>query len=399
MNKQALYDFMFLKAGLLAEGAYFSPEILETLKAAGKITDGTGLFKYHNQDYAPNEFLLSYAGEIYRIEVRQKDSAEHTSFSVTQVDNAFFLFDRLTGCTYPVAFPDLPSFEGTCTSSGKPIREIIRPMGPDFVRTDPDLRCEFASREERCRFCKATYVERLNIKNISDIVEAFQQAKLEMDIVGVFMSTGAFSNAPRTQFFADVIRIIRKELPSQQIVFALAPQVDRGNLNMLFESSNGNLILSFNLEAYDSRRWDANSPLCMGLGKTRRGRDFYFQAYNLALNIGGPGSVKSNFVLGLESLESLAEGVNRLAAMGVFSTGTIFYPTPGSFWQKLMDTEPSFSPTVREFANHRSRREFAIQAYLILAEAALKHGLPLSWNRESRISGLEWQARDYLLKT
>ncbi len=397
MNKQSLYDFMLLKAGLLAEGAYFSPEILESLKVKGKVTDGTGLFKYHNQEYAPNEFLLAYEGDTYRIEVRQKSSEAHTCFSVCQDGEAFTLHDRLTGLSIPIQFPDLPAFEKASTGSGRRIREIIRSMGPDFLRTDPDLRCEFATREERCRFCKATYVEKMNVKNTADISDAIRQAKLEMSISGVFMSTGAFSDTVRTQFFDRVIRLIREELPSQQIVFALAPQVDQANLKMLFDASRGNLILSFNLEAYDDRRWDASSPFCMGLGKTRRGKDFYYRAYDLSLKLGGHGSVKSNFVLGLESLESLSEGVNKLADMGVFSTGTIFFPTPGSFWQKQMDADPGFTPTVDDFKGYRSRREFAVQAYLILAQAAIRRGLPLSWNRASRISGLEWQARDYLM--
>jgi len=396
MDQKKLYDFMLIKAGLLAEGIYFPDELLNKLREEQKVTEGTGLFRYGDQKIAPNEIRIITGEKAYRVEVRQKNNPELTNFSINQEGDTIRLEDKLSGLSFPVDFPSLPSYMNEVTTSGKPMRNVMKPMGPDFLRLYPDMRCDYAQGEDRCNFCGGTY--QFNVQDITDILETLQQAKQEMAINGVFMSTGAFTDKERTEFYSEVLNALRSELSDAQIVFALAPQTNKEHVEMLYKAGSPNIMLSYNMEAFDKNRWDSEFDLCLGIGKAKTGREFYFEAYDIAVDIGGRGNHKSNFVIGLENIDSLKQGADYLAQRGIFSSGTVYYPTPGSIWETRMKNEPDFFPLVQEFRDATSRRVFIVDSYLTIGNSAIDQGLNVPWTKESRISGLEWQAREYLLK-
>jgi hypothetical protein len=103
-ESKKLYDFMLIKAGLLAEGIYFSDELLSKLRKEQKVTEGTGLFRYGDQKTAPNEISLIIGEEAHRVEVRQKNNHELTNFSINQEGDAIRLEDKLSGSSFQVDF-------------------------------------------------------------------------------------------------------------------------------------------------------------------------------------------------------------------------------------------------------------------------------------------------------
>lgn len=387
-------DVLLLKAGLLAEGIYFSEEIFDKLSFEGKLTEGTGLFRYDDRKETPNELLLSMNNHHLPVEIRQRNDSSQTNFAIREDNDKYYLDDVLTNQSFVVDFPRKHEYARKKTSSGRPMEEIIRTMGTGYIRLYPDMRCDFAPLSKRCTFCGGNY--KINVKGIGEIVESIAEVKNDFPLEGVFMSTGAFSDKERIDFYIDVLAGIRSVTKDSEIVFALAPLLNRDAVESLYTSAEGKTMFSYNMESFDPQRWDINNPYCLGEGKSNLGREHYFSAYDIAVDIGGRGNIKSNFVLGLDDVALLREGVYFLGEKGVFSSGTIFYPTPGSIWEKKMNEYKNYFPLVENFRDANERREFIVESYLMMMAAAMQNDLRLPWSRESRISGLEWQAFDYL---
>lgn len=396
MDRQKLYEFMLIKAGLLSEGIYFPEEILNELREKGLIMpDGTGLFRYGRKD-SPNEMIIIFKDETYRVEVRPLFNNDKSNFVLHKENGGFFIEDRLTGVKLSVQFPLLPSYMAERTKNNVLMGTVMKPMGINWLRIYPDMRCDFAQKlEARCGFCGGIYKKA--DYGLDDIEETIERAQKDMSISGIFMSTGAFKDKKRIEFYAEVIKTIRKLLPSE-IIFSLAPQINDECVRILYKAGSPNISLSYNLEVFDDSRWDTQDVNCLGIAKATLGKEFYMKAYDIAIKIGGRGNHKSNFVIGLESLDSLRNGVSNLSQIGVISSGTVYYPTPGSLWEKMMKTDKNFYPLVSEFKDSLTRRQFIVDSYIIMAQVMAAYKLKPSWDRTSRISGLEWQAYDYLNK-
>lgn len=394
MDRQKLYEFMLLKAGLLSEGIYFPEEILNELKDRGLIMPGgTGLFRYGQKD-SPNEIIITFADETHRVEVRPLFNDDKGGFILHKENEKFILEDKLTGAKLIVQFPSLPFYMTQMTKNNVIMGTVAKPMGSNWLRIYPDMRCDFAQiLEDRCSFCGGVYKKA--DYGLDDIEEVIKKAKNDMPIDGIFMSTGAFNDKERVEYYANVIKLIRNML-SSEIIFSLAPQTNDKYVKTLYDAGLPNISLSYNLEVFDDLRWSTQNDNCLGIAKANIGKDFYMEAYNLAIKIGGKGNHKSNFVIGLESIDSLKSGVDKLSQIGVVSSGTVYYPTPGSLWERKMKIDTNFYPLVSEFKAISSRRKFIVDSYIAMAQIMATYKLQPSWNKVSRISGLEWQAYDYL---
>lgn len=402
LKSKDVMDIMRIKAGILVKGVFFTDNVLSILHNENRLVRGTGLFNYNEVGgskirllgVAPGEIILLIHGIDVRIEVRSRLEMNNTPYKIYTDNGNFFLEDSRQKVVFPVKFPELCRYFDLKTDNDQLMINVARLMGASILRIYPDMRCDFAEIESgRCKFCN-TFYGRPKIRDdqiISDILETMKRASSEVNLDGIFMSTGYFFNDQRNFFFAQLLLEIRKEFPGVNIVFSLAPQKKLENIKLLYEAGGSNLILSFNLEAYDKKLWIPGEISCFSEGKATVGRESYFLAYNHAVKIGGRGSVKSNFVLGLESLKSLGNGVKFLAEIGVSSSGTIFYPTPGAIW-----TNSGYDPRTKDFKNDPVN--FVVEAYLLIAQAIIDYNLKIGWNAESRISGLEWDAFNYLTK-
>ena len=65
-------------------------------------------------------------------------------------------------------------------------------------------------------------------------------------------------------------------------------------------------------------------------GKDRLGRDFYHRALQAAVAIYGHGHAWTNFVLGLEPLETLLAGCKHLAAQGIVPGASVLHLDEGA---------------------------------------------------------------------
>jgi len=399
MKLKKLYELMKIKAGLLADGIFIPKAILDRLISEGKTLSGTGLFKYHLANTAPNEIHIRLNKDgIMKVEVRQKNNKKETPFRVLSFNNKLYLYDGLTRARFPVYFPELPKYLSKKTKNGQIMKNVVRPMGENYLRVYPDMRCDFAMKEsERCRFCGGIYkkVDLSDRKIIEDLKETFLQASKEINVKGIFMSTGSFKDSKRIKFYASVLSLIKKNFPKREIIFSLAPQINKEFIKLLQKSAGSNLMLSYNMEAYDDSRWDINSKFCMGIAKAKQTKNFYFDSFKIATEILGKGNIKSNFIIGLESIPSLEKGIRDLSKRGVSSSGTIFYLTPGSPWYGDKKLKGYLNKKL-DFFNSAKKRDFIVKAYVLMASIIRDNNLRFPWNPQSRISGLEWDVLDYI---
>jgi hypothetical protein len=401
VSKEKFMEIMRIKAGILVRGIFFTDQVLSILYNENKLVKGTGLFNYNESGknkirslgLAPNEIILQVHDTELRVEVRSRSDSTQTPYNIYFDDGAGFCFkDCQSGDVFPVRFPDPCSYFNLTTANGQSMINVARLMGSSILRIYPDMRCDFAEVEAgRCRFCN-TFYGKPKVEGdliIKDTMESIKKAAEEINLQGIFMSTGAFFSYDKISFFSALLEEIKINFPEINIVFSLAPQKDLEKLRLLYDGGGKNLILSFNMEVYDHNKWIPGKINCFGDSKAKLGRDYYFSAYQAAVSIGGVGSVKSNFVLGLESLKSLSRGITRLSKMGVSSSGTIFYPTPGAIWTNL-----GYDPRSVDFK--KDPVTFVVEAYLLIAQAIIDYDLKIGWNSDSRISGLEWDAFNYL---
>jgi hypothetical protein len=99
----------------------------------------------------------------------------------------------------------------------------------------------------------------------------------------------------------------------------------------------------FNLEVHNRHIFN---DICKGKAVTY-GYDKIIESLKYAVGVFGSGNVRTNFVLGAEPLESLLEGAEELASIGVCPSATVFWPKPGSPWERK--APPTLSEVVAAY--------------------------------------------------
>jgi hypothetical protein len=426
MNKpNVTMDDLYLKANLLVSGIDFgASELMSELIAARKVRPGNGLYNYNRSSekelrprappgcgtessassepvlkvlgqsniQAPNEVWWSFNGARMMAEVRSNPSSQ---YRVEWLDGSAKLVNKDTETTIgPVDFPVQYNFNWKRTSHGAKMGEVVHIMGENALRVYPDMTCLMDKPGIKCRFC-GVLPERGPLTDIQiqeNIYESIVAAQDEMAVDHIFMSTGAFYDSKTNDFYAGIIAAIRRALrnPHAEVLFALTPP-PKQRLDQVSKLIDAGLTdVSFNLEAWDDARWDLSNPQNLGTFKVRRGKKDHFYGFELVIARLGRGAAKSNFVGGLDTVESFGRGVDYLLDLGVIPSMTVFYLTPGSDW-----SDNGVNPCVEHF--NRDPAGFLVESYLTLAEKTCAAGMKPHWARSNRISALELDAFAYLL--
>ena len=100
--------------------------------------------------------------------------------------------------------------------------------------------------------------------------------------------------------------------------------------------------IQYNMEVYGYKKYTEICP-----GKT----DYHelIKKYMEAVDVFGRGNVRSNFVLGIQPIDELIEGVEILASIGVVSDYSIFQPKRGTKFGSML---PPSIDTVVEFTKY-----------------------------------------------
>ena len=368
-----------LKIELLLNGLNFSDtEVQDYLVTVsnGSKEASHGLFNYHDTNkFVPNEIIAEYNGNKIRIETRSNKNSKFTLY--IKNDSLYLNYEDIE---INIIVDKLPNFLNKLSPLGVPLKKYVNIMGKDCLRIYPKLHCDFDRPDIKCKFCGVNAIkDSLNDDVLlSEYLWAFDIANEEYKPNYIFMSTGTHFNIEEYVFFEKLIKEIKKRkngtILLKNTVFVPAQNIPLNLINKFYNIGLG--MISINIEIWDEILF---KDLCPGKEKIF-GRDKYIEMFDTLCSRYEKGFVKTNFVLGLESIGTLKEGIEYLAKKGCFSSGTIFYPTPGAILNK-------------DYQNKNI--DYYIEVYKFIYEMAKKYDLKIPWSKDNRISGLEWDIQEY----
>jgi hypothetical protein len=321
-------DELLLKARLLVDGVRTADSALAEVGSRYK-EQVHHLFEYdfdvHKEHAQPSEIKLP-GGTV--VQVRLND---RSPFMVHRRGDVLMLEDngREIGT---LDWLERPAFYGRSTSSGKPMNSIGEMVGEDCLSVCHTNFCITFSNGKQCAFCNLNftpkqYDEVLVRKRAAEVGEVAAAAfgdgvarhllitggilpgNIEMDILLTYLK--AFKEATGLE-----------EIPGSSI---MTPPKDLRDLEKLADL--GLQGVGFNLECYDPAFFRAVCP-----GKEELvGYERYREALRVAVDVfGAGGRVFSGFIAGIEPMELLLEGVQKLAEEGVAAIPLVWSPSAGT---------------------------------------------------------------------
>lgn len=198
----------------------------------------------------------------------------------------------------------------------------------DRLRIHHNLSCCMKNQGLGCKFCEVPASSScISIEDILYVVDFYLE---KADTFRHFLIGGG--SEPRELEYKNILKIvkhIRKKSTKDIYVMSLPPK-DINILKMYYEA--GVTEIGFNIEIFDQDTAANYMP-----GKGRISRQEYFTALKEAVRYwGNTGKVRSLMIIGLESEDSLLQGIHELCQIGVMPILSIFRPIPGTETENIV---------------------------------------------------------------
>ncbi len=249
-----------------------------------------------------------------------------------------------------------PAYYGLQTPEGVPYKKIALLHGRDCLATTVLQTCDHWQSRRQCRFCGIE----VSLKNQSTIpektpgqlAEVAWKAKELDGIRQVVLTTGASS------FPGDEVRLlsrcaaaIKKATGLPIHVQCLPPPGSSDGLNLLREA--GVDTIGLHIESFDREVLARSAP-----AKAAVGLSTYEKAWKEAVELFGPNQVSSFLIVGLgEKKDSVIQGSERLADLGVYPFVVPLRPIPGSVMEKDSPPDPGTMMEIYEKVAESLRRK------------------------------------------
>lgn len=190
-------------------------------------------------------------------------------------------------------------------------------LGQDRLRIFHRLGCFFKQKECGCGFCDLENDNRkLTFETIKEAINAYENSP---NIHHYLIGGGA--QYPQDDFKSIcTIAEYLKNKDSKSIYLMSLPPTNKRTLNKLKQA--GITEVSFNIEIFDRKIAKSYMP-----GKGEIPIHVYFDALKYAVKLWGKnGSVRTIFIVGLESKDSLLKGIEKVCKIGVSPILSLFKP-------------------------------------------------------------------------
>jgi len=311
-------EFVEIKLHTLCEGIRFSEPALKQLHTSNtRFVNGLYNFNDKTQYQIPHEYFFP-DNTIVKITFNSK-----SRFNIGLSDDAFVLFEGKRPIS-EVFFPEKPNFYSKKTRDGVDMSKIIQVIGRDCIKIYPLNFCLYEQKRENCKFCDIKSGRTTNTfvfsKKTRQILEACREANMDGLLGPLLVASGVYGTDCRgAKVMSDIVLGIKAISKKDIVKGSVSIVPPRKDLYVELLKKSGIEYLTYNLEVYDPFIFERMCP-----GKASdTGRDGYFRAFEVGVQLFGKGKVRSNFVAGLEPLGSLFEGFYKLAEMGVVPTATI----------------------------------------------------------------------------
>jgi nitroreductase len=212
----------------------------------------------------------------------------------------------------------------------------------DRLRIHHNLSCCMKNQGIGCKFCEVP--ANSNCISIEDILYVVDFYLEKADTFRHFLIGGG--SEPRELEYINILKIvkhIRKKSAKDIYVMSLPPK-DISVLKMYYEA--GVTEIGFNIEVFDQDTAANYMP-----GKGRISRQEYLIALKEAVRYwGNTGKVRSLMIIGLESEDSLLQGIRELCQIGVMPILSVFRPIPGTETENIVPPSNHFLKNIYEKA-------------------------------------------------
>lgn len=213
------------------------------------------------------------------------------------------------------------------TSSGQKVGDICL-LATDRIRVQHSRNCDFVRHNVGCRFCEVENHEfTFSLDDIHEAIDIYKNSGCEFRHFLIGGRSDSLEKEPEE--IINIARHINKDHKYPIYVMCVPPAL-KEDLDSFYRA--GVTEVAFNIEIWDRKLAKMWMP---GKGYIPLSR--YLDALKYAVTLwGNTGAVCSSFVVGLEPLDSLLEGITKICELGAAPILSVFRPIPGTVPENLV---------------------------------------------------------------
>lgn len=302
------HNLLYLKIALINQGVVLAEDAKQYLRDNGGMREGV----YNAVDIFMKDIVVNSA-------VRVKFTAL-SPFIIKMSANGLILY-CFKKPVADIVIQEADVLGNQMTSSGTQVKDICL-LATDRVRVQHSTNCHFKRCEIGCEFCEVENHEfSFTMQDIQEAIDLYIDSGYEFR----HFLIGGRTDTPSEE--ADEILKIAAYINQRGnwpiYVMCIPPR----NKSILHQFYNAHVTeLALNLEIWDrtlAKKW---MP-----GKGAISREKYLEMLEFATELWGKqGAVRSSFIVGLEPVKSLMEGIRIVCSLGVAPILSVFRPIPGT---------------------------------------------------------------------
>lgn len=309
-------DYKRLKISLINQGVILSEDVKEYLEKNGGMREGV----YYAVDLTIDKHYIVNSPLYVKL-------VSLSPFSIQMEKGELYLYyydNKIS--SVEIDFSD--KIAEQYTNRGVPVGKICL-LATDRLRVQNSDFCVFKENNIPCRFCEAPYKNcSFELQDICDALDCYLD-KEEKGFRHILI--GGLSNriGREKNNIEGIIKHIRK-YTNMSIYLMTLPCRDTKDIEDYVRL--GVNEIGFNIEIFDRALAEKYMP-----GKGKISLDQYKAALEKAVSLlGRKGAVRSAFIVGLESKESLLKGVEYVCKLGVAPILSVFRPIPCTDMENLI---------------------------------------------------------------
>ncbi|MDO4518424.1 MAG: DUF5714 domain-containing protein, partial [Bacillota bacterium] len=230
----------------------------------------------------------------------------------------------------PIYFMKGTDFFNQKTSSGMPFVGNSVLQGCDWVAFQCLWPCEYAQSGKACQFCfSGGQFETLAKKNKpmpfipspQDVAEVVSYAVKNAGVNSIQITGGStFDSEKEYEYIKSYMEVIDRNKIDGEILLYITPPDKREIIDEYFQMGVDRIACS--LEVWDDDLAAEITPGKRGYTTKKR----HLDALTYIADTYGPGKAFSNFIIGLEPIETLREGAEYLASRGIIPSASVWMP-------------------------------------------------------------------------
>ena len=256
--------------------------------------------------------------------------------SIVEENGKFFLIRGSDGkdLAEEIQFEKKPKFYNKLTSEGKDMSRIVQARSRGRLAITYSNECSLKDKGLDCLFCNINdtkrrfeKVDNISWKSPNEIAEVVAEGYKE-GYHGYNLTGGFVPERREVEYYIDVIEAVKEHGVKESEIHGMACVGAPQDLSIIENYKEaGYQHIATNLEIWDE---DLFKYICPGKEQFCGGRENWLKTLKHEVDVFGKGNARCLFVGGLETKESLLEGLETLISLGVAAETSIWKPCIGS---------------------------------------------------------------------